>query len=421
MQAQDSELGCKRNKLNQPHPIVSNTGAIVEAFSALGRALFGFIKAAIASVNQCWPRTRKPDVKGTTVNQPHPVAPKIAAVAEASSALTVGVVDFLEATLARAKASGTDVTAPAWGDDLFSSLWNLLESSWSADHSKPDGMAANGQLLQNVTRLLRQDARWQPIYRSEYYFRSAKALTSVGALDQATEYFLWLDEEDETKKSVLPGNLVRRDSRYQILRKTFLDKKMQKTARDYHHDGITDPNHRSALLVRAIMAMPRRYVASRCQTGLWRVCFMEKFPGEILSMHACLKAVEELGVLCEGVARLFDGGSVSAVNNKKRMLGEMLKGGSPCAAAGFTSGARIFSPSEQSRDADSLQTLHDARTGDKPAMARVVNVSRNQAAHVTDSADWYLLPSVQLDVIKVQLDFVSALAKEFEATHGPLA
>lgn len=349
------------------------------------------------------------------------MGPKITAVAEASSALTLGVVDFLNATLASAKASGTNVTAPAWGDDLFSSLWDRLESSWRADNRSTDAMAANGQLIQNVTRLLRQEAHWQPICRSEYFFRSAKALTSVGALDQATEYFLWVDEEDETKKAGLPGNLVRRDSRYQSLRKAFLDCKMKKTTGDYHHDGITDPDDRSALLVRAVMAMPRRYVASRCQTGLWRVCFMEKFQGEIQSMHACLKAVEELGVLCEGIARLLDGGSISAVNNKKKMLGEMLRGETPCAAAGFISGSRTFSPSESTKDVDSLKTLQDARAGDKEAMAQVVNVSRNQAAHVTDSADWYLQPSVQLDVIKVQLDFISALAKEFEATLDPLA
>lgn len=53
-------------------------------------------------------------------------------------------------------------------------------------------------------------------------------------------------------------------------------------------------------------------------------------------------------------------------------------------------------------------------------MAKVVNASRNQAMHVTDSADWYLQPSVQLAVIKVQLDFISTIAKAYEAVHGKL-
>lgn len=136
--------------MNQPHQIVPNIDAVVESVSALAEALWGFVKAAIASVNVCGPKARNPNVRGTKLNQSHPIAPKIDVVSEASSVLTVGVVDFLEATFAAAKAGGTDVTALAWENELFSLLWNHRESSAFTVNKQPDEMGAYCQLIQRV-------------------------------------------------------------------------------------------------------------------------------------------------------------------------------------------------------------------------------------------------------------------------------
>lgn len=258
------------------------------------------------------------------MNPEHLLSGPIAATATASSALTSGAIAFIDNNLTEAKKKQTDLASPSWGDALFSAFWARLEASAFSDNKQPSGMAAYFQIIDQVTRHLRQSADWQPVYRSEHYLRAAKALTSIGAVDQACEYFMWVDEEDKAKRSALAGDLLRTNKRYETLRKDFLDGKMDRSAADFH-DGSATPEERSERLVRAVMAMPRLYVASRCQTGLWRVVWMEKFSGEIQSMYPCLRAVEEPGVFCEGIARLLDGGPGSI--NSHKMLGALLQPG----------------------------------------------------------------------------------------------
>jgi hypothetical protein len=333
---------------------------------------------------------------------------------EHSCALTEMVLAHVRDRLAKAPAATQDVSDPAWGNKLFDELWKGLEDAGFVKSRLSSGMAAFTQVLDRLTAEL-EAAAYAQVYKGEHYYRAALLLLSFGALEVAAEYFIRLDEEDARRSGAGAGVTFRQHPRLADLRSRLVSMQMLKAAADFH-DGINSSDDRADLLVRTVLAMPRLYVASRCQTGLWRVYYIERHP----SVNSCLRAIEELGVLCEGIARILHGGSTGAVNDHKMLGKDLLKNNQPCGQLGFVSDGHLFKPNEAVQEPASRKTLQDARMGIKGAMAAVVHWSRNQAMHVTDAADWYFDSSVLRDVIRVQLDFISTVANEYERQYDRL-
>lgn len=334
---------------------------------------------------------------------------RIRGMAVASGEIAQGALEHLNEAIK--SADPTDRVNPVWADATFGILWSHLMAAAIAS-PQPDGMAAFCQVISAINGLLHRDPAWAEVHKGAHYFNVGLFFTSIREPEAAGRFFVLADQEDERVKGTPPGDIFRRKDLYTEMRARFFDSWIAETESNFS-DGL-QAGDRSNLLLRALCAMPRRNVPARCQLGLWQSCFLhleEKF-GLVSHLPTCLDAVGNLGVFCEGVARLLHVGTAPAESSAT--LGAMLKGGAPCGNAGFVIGGE-FKPCDPARGTQSLQTLADARSGGTREMARIVTSVRNQAAHATDEADWYLDMAVQRDVLRVQLDFITCVSAAYES------
>jgi hypothetical protein len=247
------------------------------------------------------------------------------------------------------------------------------------------------------------DDRWAEVHKGAHYYNLGLAETFSGNVDGASRDFLSADRENEINKGTTPGGLFRDEQLYRYLRTWILDPWFAATAANYH-DGLSNWCERRDRIVKALGSVPGRYVVARCQAGLWRACFISRPLGWMSPPSELdkVRAIEDMSVFCEFVARKFDGMSDT--------LGRLLESGRACANVGFAlNGSFRFAP-DSNCSIDSLDTLCKAREGDRVAIARVIVSARNQAMHASEFADWYLQSDCLEDVIKVQLDFIASLA-----------
>ena len=245
--------------------------------------------------------------------------------------------------------------------------------------------------------------QWADVHKGAHYYNLGLAETFNGNVDGASRYFLSADRENEINKGTTLGGLFRDERLYLYLRTWILDPWFGATSADYH-DGLSNWCERRDRIIKALGSVPGRYVVARCQAGLWRACFISR-PLGWMSPPSDLdrvRAVEDMSVFCELVAREFDGTSDT--------LGRLLDSGRACANEGFAKNAGFRFAPDSTCSIDSLDTLRKARDGDRGAIAHVILSARNQAMHASEFADWYLQPDCLEDLIKVQLDFIASLA-----------
>jgi hypothetical protein len=292
-------------------------------------------------------------------------------------------------------------------DALFGTLYREIVGVDPTQWKLTTYLAIGRQIALKVA-----DSQWADVHKGAHYYNLGLAEILNGNIDGASRYFLLADHENEKHKRLQPGGLFRNEKIYDDLRAFILDPWFAATEADYH-DGLCAWSERRDRMIKALGNVRGRYVVSRCQAGLWRACFLShRLPGMLLpSELERVRAVEDMGVFSELVARKFDG------TPDKPTLGELLRSERVCGKEDFVLNRRFRFEPDSASSTESLDTLRKAREGDRGAIAGVVRSARNQAMHSSEFADWYLQPRCLQDVVKVQLDFISSLA----AKHADFA
>lgn len=296
----------------------------------------------------------------------------------------------------------TGIERCARADQVFGSLYETIVGPCPTGSSLAAYLTVGGRITMGF-----EDAKWDGVHKGAHYYNVALAELLSGNIDVASRYFLCADREDEIHKGTAPGHLFRDEIIYETLRRYLLNSWFEHTSLNYH-DGLTSWEERRDRIIKAVCSMPGRYIVARCHAALLRACFVSGPIGWMPSPSELdrIRAVEDLGILSELVARKLDG--------RAETLGRLFREG-PVKDEGFVSKRGIsFLPCSAS-SAQSLETLRRARGGERAAMAAVVVSARNQAMHSSEFADWYLQPGTLEDVIRVQLDFISSLAAKHPA------
>ncbi len=245
------------------------------------------------------------------------------------------------------------------------------------------------------------DNEWAEFHKGAHYYNLGLAETFNGNIDGASRCFLLADHENEINKGTLRAGCFGM-SNSRLLAAWTLDPWFEATAANYH-DGLSTWCERRDRIIKALGSVPGRYVVARCQAGLWRACFIDRPLGWISRPSEWIESeVEDMSVFCELVAR-----SSMDVQELRRPFKWQ---GNEYRRKVSLNGKSRFQPSDSICSTDSLDTLRDAREGDRGAIAEVIVSARNQAMHSSEFADWYLQPECLEDVVKVQLDFIASLA-----------
>ncbi len=346
------------------------------------------------------------------------MASQLGADLRTSSAASRAVVDTLLAFMhaEREKAdSGGYLGDPGWADSLFGAVWEAIVDV-SVSNGRQAAVFSFAQAVENLTWEL-SDQRWERVHRGAHYYNVGLAYVARMELDRAFKFFLLADEQDETNKGAAPGDLFRDGTEFANLRRIFFVPWLSATAPAYHGSGSTADRYDG--FVTLLSAIPDRHVLARCQLGVYRACilwhqFHNSMPSEIAEFWM---AIEDLGVLTEAVARMYEHNGATAFNVHET-LGDVLKPGRPVCALGFS----LARPKADVTDALATRALlADARSGAPDAIGRVVQTFRNLSAHSSPPPMWLQTPGDLQQVIDVQLDFIGTLAAAYVAANSRAA